>query len=82
MELDAAGPKSVTSHKNVTGFSVRQAELIAASLWLAGAVFFGVRVLLAQLTLRRMLRAAEEHKPLAHTRRLSIVDRADEQGLA
>lgn len=47
-----------TRYDSETVFSLREAELLAASLWLAGVLFLGLRVLLAQLALRRILRTA------------------------
>lgn len=52
-----------TPHESETVFSLREAELLAASLWLAGVLFLGLRVLLAQLALRRILGTAGTVQP-------------------
>lgn len=56
--LSGEESEAVATKNGVIVFSLRQAELVAAGVWLAGVMFFGVRMLLAQLALRRMLRQA------------------------
>jgi len=54
-----ASIREEVSEGSETVVSLREAELVAASLWLAGVVFLALRVVLAQLALRRILYSAQ-----------------------